>query len=79
MNADGSGRTNLSHRPTSWEYNPAWSPDGEKIVFMSDMDGNGELYVMNADGINQLRLTFNQGDGIEPKTSRDQYPAWQLL
>jgi Tol biopolymer transport system component len=26
--------------------NPQWSPDGRKIVFQSDRDGNFEIYVM---------------------------------
>ena len=29
---------------------PAWSPDGTKIAFASNRDGNHEIYVMNADG-----------------------------
>ena len=37
---------------------PAFSPDGERIVFISDRDGNQEIYVMNIDGANQQRLTF---------------------
>src|SRR5688572_3557367 len=31
----------------------------EKIVFDSNRDGNDEIYVMNADGSNQVRLTNN--------------------
>ena len=26
-----------------------WSPDGRRIAFRSDRDGNNEIYVMNAD------------------------------
>jgi Tol biopolymer transport system component len=78
MNADGSGRVNLSNN-SAYEYNPAWSPDGSQIVFMSDRDGNFELYVMNADGTNQTRLTFNTGDGVDPKTANDYFPDWQAL
>ena len=38
---------------------PSWSPDGSKIVFSSDMDGqfNFDLYVMDSDGTNITRLT----------------------
>ena len=49
MNADGSG-----HQPSPTTRlrtaNAAWSPDGTRIAFMSDRDGNNEIYVMNADG-----------------------------
>ena len=38
-------------------HEPAWSPDGTKIAFTSDRDASGEIYVMNADGSNQTRLT----------------------
>lgn len=36
---------------------PVVSPDGSKILFRSNRDGNEEIYVMNADGSNQTRLT----------------------
>jgi hypothetical protein len=29
---------------------PSWSPDGNRIAFISNKDGNVEIYVMNADG-----------------------------
>ena len=30
-----------------------------QIIFSSNRDGNNEIYVMNADGSNQMRLTDN--------------------
>ena len=36
---------------------PAWSPDGRKLAFVSERDGNAEIYVMNADGSGQENLT----------------------
>lgn len=39
-----------------------------KIAFVSQRDGNSELYVMNADGSGQTRLTNN--------ADRDDYPTW---
>jgi dipeptidyl aminopeptidase/acylaminoacyl peptidase len=36
---------------------PAFSPDGERIVFISDRDGNREIYLMERDGSDQQRLT----------------------
>jgi hypothetical protein len=38
---------------------PAWSPDGRKIAFVSERDRNYGIYVMNADGSGQRRLTGN--------------------
>jgi Tol biopolymer transport system component len=34
-----------------------WSPDGKQIVFMSDRDGNTEIYIMNSDGTAPTKLT----------------------
>jgi WD40-like Beta Propeller Repeat len=61
----------------------AWSPDGARIAFASTRDRNGEwcgsdecfyngeLYVMNSDGTNPVRLTHNRGDDSSPSWSPD--------
>ena len=36
-----------------------WSPDGAKILFESDRDGDWEIFVMDADGDNLKQLTEN--------------------
>jgi Tol biopolymer transport system component len=60
MNADGSGLRSLA-RDEGGKTDPwvAWSPDGSQIAFTSGRDGNSELYIMNADGSDQRRLTQN--------------------
>ena len=68
MNADGSSQTRLTNN-TSNDYEPVWSPDGKYIAFVSDRDGNDEIYLMKADGSEQTRLTNNSVD--------DWYPVWQ--
>ena len=42
-----------------------------QIAFASDRDGNWEIYVMDADGKNQRRLTTNRHDDWEPSWSPD--------
>jgi Tol biopolymer transport system component len=65
MNADGTDIRNLT--PESYDNtDPAWSPDGSKIAFVSTRDGNEEIYVMNADGSNQRRVTVNNVLDLSP-------------
>ena len=54
------------------DEDPAWSPDGTKIAFTSNRDGNYEIYVMNADGTNQTRLTNDPQDQTLPSWQ----PTW---
>ena len=51
--------------------NPSVSPDGKKIAFMSDRDGDIEIYVMNVDGSNPRRLTHSPGRDAHPEWSPD--------
>ncbi len=55
MNTDGSNVTRLTFEGGTW---PAWSPDGSRIAFAANRDGDYDIYVMNADGSNVTRLTF---------------------
>jgi len=50
---------------------PSWSPDGSKIVFSSDMDGQmgSNIYVMDSDGTNITRLTTTN-------ESLEGFPSW---
>ena len=65
MNADGTGQTRLTNN-SAIDDGPAWSPDGTKIAFTSDRDGNYEIYSMNADGTGQTRLTNNAAPTSTP-------------
>src|SRR4051794_16615297 len=51
---------------------PDWSADGTKIVYESRRKGRFEIWVMNADGSGQKRLTGKDGfDDFLPSFSRD--------
>lgn len=52
------------------EY-PSWSPDGQTLVFYSDLSGDRELYATNADGNEMRRLTNSPGKDEDPDWSPD--------
>jgi len=71
MNSDGTGQTNLTTiAGPGGDDTPAWSPNGTKIAFTSDI-GNQEIYVMNADGSGQTNLTQNAASDRQPTWSPD--------
>lgn len=61
VNADGSGLTNLTSSPVattgSSNIDPSWSPDGKRVVFASNRDGNYDLYWVQPGSSQVYRLT----------------------
>ena len=68
MDTDGSNKRMILHNgATNWA--PSWHPDGKRLIFSSNMDDwredikqyghNFELYLIDLDGTNLTRLTFN--------------------
>jgi tricorn protease len=63
---------NLSQASGSREKNPAWSPDGKKVVFLSDRSGEEELYLVNPEGGPWKQLTKGgKGFRMQPVWSPD--------
>lgn len=63
-----SGRVTALSREGDWhDEQPRWSPDGRQIAFISARGGGGlNLYVMDADGGNVVRLTDHAGNDHDP-------------
>lgn len=57
MSANGKNIAQLTTTLTGSDFYPSWSPDGTKMTFVSNRTGTHEIYVMNADGTGEDRLT----------------------
>jgi WD40 repeat protein len=53
------------------DFDPTWSPDGTRIAFRSQRDGNDEIYIMNLDGTCQTNVTNDPADDWSPAWSPD--------
>jgi hypothetical protein len=51
-------------------FGPAWSPTGEKIAFVSDRNGDGDIFMTDADGQLPLLLT------VDDNLAEDRNPAF---
>jgi TolB protein len=70
MTNDGATVEPLTRSP-ALDRMPSASPDGRHIAFVSDRDGNYEVYRMDSDGSNVVRLTRTPEAEIHPFWSSD--------
>jgi TolB protein len=54
-----------------FQAEPAWSPDGRRIAFVSRRDGRSHIYAMRVDGTGTRRLTSSAPDDSSPTWSPD--------
>ena len=91
MNTDGSSVTQLTSDPFRYFYifrnaddkHPAWSPDGKQIAFVSGRNASllspqawSDIYVMDADGRNVVRLTGNHENVTRDTVYGYSHPTW---
>jgi len=84
MNVDGGDQRQLTFDATTKWQVPDWSPDGRHIAYQADND----IWVADADGTNQVRLTATTAvelgtawapDGSKIAFARGDTPAWSQV
>lgn len=66
MKANGSQQKRLTKTPNANEWNPKFSPNGQRILFSSDAKGTHDIWIVNSDGSGRNRIWHSGDQEIEP-------------
>jgi len=66
MNADGSNQQLFAEG-----FSSTWSTDGSKLIYAANKSGNFDLYISDANGTNEKKLTSSEKDEANPNLSPD--------
>jgi TolB protein len=78
IDRDGTNLRNLTPNTLDWsEGAPTWNPGGSQIAYTSDRGGSNQIYIMNADGTGNHRVTF-AGAVDRPTWSAKNFLAYTL-
>lgn len=69
MNQDGSGFAQLTLEVDATHSTPVWSPDGSQLLFVININGNADLYLIQPDGSDLCSLA--------PHPQDDFFPSWR--
>ena len=61
----------ITHDPEFFSESPTWSPDGTMLAFASNRSGNFEVYVRRVDGGQDINITNDPAQDIQPAFSPD--------
>lgn len=70
MDKDGGNQRPVISTPAD-ELVPDWSPDGRKIAYVVNRDGDTNIYVLDLQTMNTTQLKSDSLDGFAPKWSPD--------
>jgi Tol biopolymer transport system component len=70
VGSQGGNRRTLTENSVA-DLDPDWSPDGKRIAFTRDRDGNYDIYVKEVATDKVTRLTTNPAEDAEPSWSSD--------
>jgi hypothetical protein len=74
MDVDGSNLVKVAHDPAGSEFDGAWSPDGEWVVYRDSTRGindDDEIFIARADGSKRRNLTNDPANDWGPDWSPD--------
>ena len=74
MDVDGSNVTKVASNPAGSEFDGAWSPDGERVVYRDSTRGindDDEIYIARADGSDPRDITNDPANDWGPDWSPD--------
>ena len=70
MSSDGSNQTRLTFHKMVEKQEILFTPDDEKIIFVSQKDNDSsadQIYSINIDGSNEIALTMSPGQNMSPQ------------
>jgi TolB protein len=70
MGQDGANQRRLTNEPAA-DTTPVWSPDGRFLLFVSERDGNANLYLIEVDSGATHQVTNDLANEISPAWSPD--------
>ncbi|MEL7531041.1 MAG: amidohydrolase family protein [Bacteroidota bacterium] len=59
------GKAKRITKSMAFDFHPRFSPDGKQIAFISDRDGNDNLWIMNVDGGDSTQITKEKTDVLQ--------------
>ncbi|MBN1313803.1 MAG: serine/threonine-protein kinase [Anaerolineae bacterium] len=75
IDVDGTNLQQITKDPER-DYDPAWSPDGTRIAYVSHADGDAEIVLINVGCILSSEGCDRSARKLTDNTARDIGPAW---